>query len=318
MNAPAEKKCQLCLDGFFGSSWESECEPCRDMKTNFPSIMRWVVGVVDRRVKAALEDHTARPKCDGCGRHPNLLITTGKGTFCEGCVRHLMDCEICAERGWIHPDDGSGHPCCGGHSGHLVESCPSLAGSLVLPPAGSTSLGEAMDRGRTLDVNGSVAIGNVVEELGRFQPNERNVAIGHHAQARGPGSVAIGPYANAPPQSFALAWGDPTRQITIGPTGKVTLDGLENPDDAAVFFWAALEEFNPLLEENRQVTKKINELLGRLERIRHLTSKAERTGAVFDQIGRLASTDEPLRAVKEFPNGVVSTILADPRLRTAP
>jgi hypothetical protein len=83
-----QKKCETCLDEFDGVPWQSECATCLDMKANFPSIMRWVVGVVDRRVKAALAERTAPPKCDACGRHPNLIITTGKGTFCEGCVRY--------------------------------------------------------------------------------------------------------------------------------------------------------------------------------------------------------------------------------------
>jgi len=83
MNDPVEKKCETCLDGFYGPPWRSECEACQDIRTTFPSLMRWVVGVIDRRVKAAIAEVTATPRCDTCGCRPSMIFTTGKGTFCQ-------------------------------------------------------------------------------------------------------------------------------------------------------------------------------------------------------------------------------------------
>jgi len=82
VNEPV-KKCETCLDGFFGPPWQSECEACQDMRTHYPALMRWVVGVIDRRVKAAIAEHAASFKCDTCGRTPSTIFRTDKGTFCQ-------------------------------------------------------------------------------------------------------------------------------------------------------------------------------------------------------------------------------------------
>jgi hypothetical protein len=200
-----------------------------------------------------------------------------------------MECETCATRGWIHPSDGTGYQCCGGHAGHL----------------GLCSVYQ--DTIRSAEIRFAEV---ETVELGRLTPApDRSVALGYGSRAIGPSAVAIGPNAEAPPLSLAIAWGEPKRQIVIDHAGNVTLHGFEDdPMAAAAVFWSALEEFNPLLQENAQLVKKVNEFLGRLERIRHLASKSERTGAVLDQIGRLASVDEPFHTIKEFPNGIVRTI----------
>jgi len=246
-----------------------------------------------------------------------------------------VDCEICASRGWIHPDDGTGHQCCGGHSGHL-QGCSVWAAvvreaaearelqalaergtvsAASLARAGATNFAEAMDRGRQVDeppLRFEAAEAPPFISIGTLTPPpDRSVALGAGARADGPLSVAIGPDAHAPAHSLAVAFGNPKRQIRIGPNGKVTLEGFENPDNAAIVFWAALEEFNPLLRDNERLTKRVNELVARLGRIRILSSKAERTGAVLDQIERLAGTeDEPLEIVKTFSGGIVEAIRA--------
>jgi len=312
-----------------------------------------------------------------------------------------MECEICAARGWVHPDDGSGHQCCGGHAGHIWEICPeqeafrelirttaptssrvgylsrsatqnafthfldhvaglhdedrspecihrdclavwdpdacpscgATAGHLATCPNRACRHGApacrpcAEDNARAAESLRAQASEHGLRfseaapavELGRLAPPPTNsVALGSGAVAEGPNSVAIGPNAHAERDTLAIAWGEPRRQITIGPDGRVSLQGFESPDEAASMLWRAIEEWNPLLKENADLTKKINELLSRVHRIKLLADKGEFNRAMLDQIARLADTDEPFVAEKSFPEGIVAAIRQHDRERRAP
>ena len=80
MDERVEKRCETCFSSFYGPSWASECDSCKTMREHYPAIMRWVVDVIDQRIKATLPQPM---KCDVCGRHPSTIFTTGKGTFCQ-------------------------------------------------------------------------------------------------------------------------------------------------------------------------------------------------------------------------------------------